>query len=63
MGCTNLECPEYWPCSLFTSLGNSATTITWGGEALSLEERPPMGNDHFPDTDPDKAAIVKNIRV
>ncbi|KAK1256730.1 hypothetical protein QJS04_geneDACA024042 [Acorus gramineus] len=53
----------YWPRSLFTSLGNSATTITWGGAALSLGERPPMGNGHFPNEDLDKAAIVKNIRV
>ncbi|KAK1308722.1 hypothetical protein QJS10_CPA09g00786 [Acorus calamus] len=53
----------YWPGSLFTSLNNCATTISWGGAALSLGPKPPMGSGHFPDEGFGRAATVKNIQV
>ncbi|WRX19034.1 Neprosin - like 6 [Theobroma cacao] len=35
----------YWPKSLFSSLSNAATQLTWGGGVFS--SNPPMGSGHF----------------
>ncbi|XVF10577.1 hypothetical protein REPUB_Repub07fG0194600 [Reevesia pubescens] len=55
----------YWPDSLFTSLSNSATQITWGGGAFSSnnEGNPPMGSGHFPEEGMNKAAYIRDIQI
>ncbi|XP_017972631.1 PREDICTED: uncharacterized protein LOC18606541 [Theobroma cacao] len=39
----------YWPKSLFSSLSNAATQLTWGGGVFSSNNagNPPMGSGHF----------------
>ncbi|KAF3448575.1 hypothetical protein FNV43_RR09288 [Rhamnella rubrinervis] len=55
----------YWPKSIFTSLAQGASEISWGGEVYSPinELSPAMGSGHFPEEGFGKAAFVNQIKV
>ncbi|KAL0862159.1 hypothetical protein Bca101_041277 [Brassica carinata] len=58
----------YWPGSLFTSLGDGATIVQWGGEIVNLETggkhtSTDMGSGHFADEGFEKASYVRNLKI
>lgn len=55
----------YWPKSIFTSLAEGASEISWGGEVYSPinELSPAMGSGHFPQEGYGKAAFVNQLKV
>ncbi|XP_078441854.1 protein neprosin-like [Wolffia australiana] len=58
----------YWPSSLFSYLGDSATMIEWGGEVVNLGENgvhtsTQMGSGHFPEEGFGKASYFRNIQT
>ncbi|KAG2290191.1 hypothetical protein Bca52824_049795 [Brassica carinata] len=60
------ELVGYWPGSLFTSLGDGATIVQWGGEIVNLETdgkhtSTDMGSGHFADEGFKKASYFRNI--
>ncbi|KAJ0975069.1 hypothetical protein J5N97_017034 [Dioscorea zingiberensis] len=59
---TGVENIGYWPKSIFSSLGDHASLIQWGGVASSPanEKSPPMGNGKFPSN---SGARVIKIRM
>ncbi|GLU22351.1 hypothetical protein SLE2022_384320 [Rubroshorea leprosula] len=57
----------YWPNSVFSGLGESATAITWGGEILNSAAQgrhssTQMGSGHFPNEGFGKAAFFRNVK-
>ncbi|KAG2326142.1 hypothetical protein Bca52824_008870 [Brassica carinata] len=62
----NEELVGYWPGSLFTSLGDGATIVQWGGEIVNFETdgkhtSTDMGSGHFADEGFRKASYFRNI--
>ncbi|KAG2290190.1 hypothetical protein Bca52824_049794 [Brassica carinata] len=60
------EVVGYWPSSLFTSLGDGATEVQWGGEIVNKKTggkhtSTDMGSGHFADEGFRKASYFRNI--
>ncbi|CAG7873917.1 unnamed protein product [Brassica rapa] len=58
----------YWPGKLFTSLGNGATRVEWGGEIVNLKTggkhtSTDMGSGHFAYEGYKKASYVRNLKI
>ena len=55
----------YWPKTIFTSLDEGASFISWGGEVYSplYEKSPAMGSGHFPEEDYGKSAYISQIQI
>ncbi|XP_024989789.1 uncharacterized protein LOC112524263 [Cynara cardunculus var. scolymus] len=57
----------YWPSSLFTDLGDHATTVMFGGEVFSYQTSPhtstQMGSGHFSFEGFKKSCYIRNMRV
>ncbi|KAF8101282.1 hypothetical protein N665_0208s0066 [Sinapis alba] len=60
------ELVGYWPSSLFTSLGDGATRVSWGGEIVNAKTggkhtATDMGSGHFADEGNKKASYFRNL--
>ncbi|WZZ48458.1 hypothetical protein YC2023_048565 [Brassica napus] len=60
------ELVGYWPGALFTSLGDGATRVQWGGEIVNVKTGgkhtiTDMGSGHFADEGVKKASYFRNI--
>ncbi|CAF2094179.1 unnamed protein product [Brassica napus] len=60
------ELVGYWPGALFTSLGDGATRVQWGGEIINVKTDgkhtiTDMGSGHFADEGVKKASYFRNI--
>ncbi|KAL0666054.1 hypothetical protein Bca4012_028758 [Brassica carinata] len=60
------ELVGYWPGALFTSLGDGATRVQWGGEIVNVKTDgkhtiTDMGSGHFADEGVKKASYFRNI--
>ncbi|CAN8286535.1 unnamed protein product [Cochlearia groenlandica] len=58
----------YWPGELFTSLGNGATRVQWGGEIVNKKAdgkhtSTDMGSGYFPEEGFKKASYFRNLMV
>ena len=53
----------YYPKQIFTTLGDGATYVGWGGEVYSpdTEPTPAMGSGHFPDEGIGHAAYIRQL--
>lgn len=62
------ELVGYWPGNLFTSLGDGATTVEWGGEIVNKKTdgkhtTTEMGSGHFAGEGFKKASYFRNIMI
>ncbi|XP_056843434.1 uncharacterized protein LOC108836396 [Raphanus sativus] len=62
------EVVGYWPSSLFTSLGDGATRVSWGGEIVNdmiggKHTATDMGSGHFAEEDNKKASYFRNLMI